>query len=201
MLCHQSRFKKSHTYVPNSCALQKMLNLYLLVMWRKHLLLSQFRIKSWSPKSAGPLRRKNCQPCFPFLSFFGNYPRGFEVLIRQCWLIPAVHNLCYYWMITWDHGREERRERARGWVKSEKKTCSSRRFQTDSPLHQCDGRISVTWVRVITDDHLDLRWLMPHLHHVFISFYCPLGAAEGDVNAAQMFVWHKAVALHELLTI
>lgn len=126
--------KVSHS-CPNSYALHKMLNLYLLVMWRRHLLLSQFRIKSWSPKSAGPLRRENCQPCFPFLSFFGNYPRGFEVLIRQCWLIPAVHNLCYYWMITWDHGREEKRERARGWVKSEKKTCSSRPFQTDSPLH------------------------------------------------------------------
>lgn len=44
---------------------------------------------------------------------FGNYPGGFEVLIRQCWLIPAVHNLCYYWMITRDKERETEWERGR----------------------------------------------------------------------------------------
>lgn len=50
---------------------------------------------------------------FPSCFFFYDYPGGFEVLIRQCWLMPAVHNLSYYKTITWDMVREGEGERER----------------------------------------------------------------------------------------
>lgn len=90
-----------------------------VIMWEKHFPPSHFRWnwiqpttsagRGWDGETIGHV--------FPHalkkIIFFGYYPGGFEVLIRQCWLIPAVHNVCYYWMITRDKERERERARRR----------------------------------------------------------------------------------------
>lgn len=90
-----------------------------IMMWEKHFPRSHFTFRwNWirpTGSAAETQKKKKKKPSAIFslmlFFFFGNYPGGFEVLIRQCWLIPAVHNLCYYWMITRDkRGRERERE-------------------------------------------------------------------------------------------
>lgn len=72
-----------------------------------HVSLSHIKLKSGADCSGPEVKSSSHVICGFSLSFSGHYPGGFEVLIRLCWLTPAVHNLCYYWTIT----REWKRER------------------------------------------------------------------------------------------
>lgn len=166
------------------------------MMWEKHFPQSHFTFRwNWirpTGSAAETQKKKKKKPSAIFslmlFFFFGNYPGGFEVLIRQCWLIPAVHNLCYYWMITRDkrgREREGKREKKRGRERERTSQCRHKYFTistlpffilcslcpTCTQRWQNDGE-TATWFTPAANMHVDLlirnntRWFMS-LDHIW----------------------------------